>query len=165
MWFIDCSCTLYMYVDYCCYVVFHRLPVPQQNLGTIFLKSAQEVMHVHMTTLIGSQVLWFHCMNIQHVVFAYTQIELWMECVIFASMFTGGNFECSILCQPSKCCSSSHRKFVSLYLLNYTDAIHTCTSIDVGMCVECGNMCGIVDVCVGGCSCVCGVCVGVGEGV
>ena len=88
-----------------------------------------------------------------------------MECVIFASMFTGGNFECSILCQPSKCCSSSHRKFVSLYLLNYTDAIHTCTCLDVGMCVGCGEYvwdCGCM---CGGCSCVWGVCVGVGEGV
>ena len=79
-----------------------------------------------------------------------------MECVVFASMFTGGNFECSILCQPSNSCSSSHRKFVSLYLLNYTYAIHTCTCRcvwGVGICVGLW-MWGVVV-----------VCVGVGEGV
>ena len=48
-------------------------------------------------------------------------------------MFAGGKFECSLLCQPSKSCSSSHRKFVSFVFAK----LHAYTIyIDVGGCGE-----------------------------
>ena len=53
-------------------------------------------------------------------------------------MFAGGKFECSLLCQPSKSCSSSHRKFVSFVFAKLYTCIHY---IDgwVGVCVGGGG--------------------------